>query len=37
MMRVDGADLFPAAPEVAADASDLAVIESSADQNWSMR
>jgi AraC-like DNA-binding protein len=30
MMRVDGADLFPAAPEVRAEASDAAVIESSA-------
>ena len=30
MMRVDGADLFPAAPEVQADASDAAVVESSA-------
>src|SRR6266404_2225915 len=30
MMRVDGADLFPAAPEVQADTSDAAVIESSA-------
>ncbi len=30
MMRVDGADLFPAAPEVQADASDVAVVESSA-------
>ena len=32
MMRVDGADLFPAAPEIQADASDVAVVESSADQ-----
>ena len=30
MMRVDGADLFPAAPEMEADASDAAVVESSA-------
>ena len=30
MMRVDGADLFPAAPEVQADASNGAVVESSA-------
>jgi AraC-like DNA-binding protein len=30
MMRVDGADLFPAPPEVQADTSDAAVIESSA-------
>ena len=30
MMRVDGADLFPAAPEIQADASDVAVVESSA-------
>jgi len=32
MMRVDGADLFPAAPEVQAEASVAAVVESSADQ-----
>ena len=32
MMRVDGADLFPAAPEIQADASDVAVVESSAVQ-----
>jgi AraC-like DNA-binding protein len=32
MMRVDGADLFPAAPEIQAEASDVAVVESSADQ-----
>jgi len=32
MMRVDGADLFPAAPEVQAEASEAAVVESSADQ-----
>ena len=32
MMRVDGADLFPAAPEIQADASDVAVVKSSADQ-----
>jgi AraC-like DNA-binding protein len=32
MMRVDGADLFPAAPEIQADASDVAIVESSADQ-----
>src|SRR5438874_1228243 len=32
MMRVDGADLFPAPPEVQANTSDAAVIESSADQ-----
>ncbi len=33
MMRVDGADLFPAAPEVQVDASDAAVVESrTADQ-----
>jgi AraC-like DNA-binding protein len=30
MMRVDGADLFPAAPEVQAEASEAAVVESSA-------
>ncbi|MBT1515530.1 AraC family transcriptional regulator [Bradyrhizobium sp. SRL28] len=30
MMRVDGADLFPATPEVQADASDGAIVESSA-------
>jgi AraC-like DNA-binding protein len=32
MMRVDGADLFPAPPEVQANTSEAAVIESSADQ-----
>ena len=32
MMRVDGADLFPAAPEGQAEASEAAVVESSADQ-----
>ena len=32
MMRVDGADLFPAAPEVQAEASQAAVVESGADQ-----
>lgn len=32
MMRVDGADLFPAAPEVQADADDVPIVESSADQ-----
>jgi AraC-like DNA-binding protein len=32
MMRVDGADLFPAAPEVQAEASVAAVVESGADQ-----
>ncbi|MEH2559347.1 AraC-like DNA-binding protein [Bradyrhizobium algeriense] len=32
MMRVDGADLFPAAPEVQAEASEAAVVESGADQ-----
>ena len=32
MMRVDGADLFPAAPEIQADVSDVAIVESSADQ-----
>jgi AraC-like DNA-binding protein len=32
MMRVDGADLFPAAPEIQAEASDAAVVDSSADQ-----
>jgi AraC-like DNA-binding protein len=32
MMRVDGADLFPVAPEVRAEASEAAVIDSSADQ-----
>ncbi len=32
MMRVDGADLFPAAPEIQADASDVAIVESSADR-----
>jgi AraC-like DNA-binding protein len=32
MMRVDGADLFPAAPEVKAEASEVAVAESPADQ-----
>ncbi|UPJ49698.1 AraC family transcriptional regulator [Bradyrhizobium sp. 200] len=32
MMRVDGADLFPAAPEAQAEASEAAVVESSADQ-----
>jgi AraC-like DNA-binding protein len=32
MMRVDGADLFPAAPEVKAEASELDVTESPADQ-----
>jgi AraC-like DNA-binding protein len=32
MMRVNGADLFPATPEVQAEASDAAVVESSADQ-----
>ena len=32
MMRVDGADLFSAAPEIQADASDVAIVESSADQ-----
>jgi AraC-like DNA-binding protein len=32
MMRVDGADLFPATPEVQAETSDAAVAESSADQ-----
>jgi len=32
MMRVDGADLFPAAPEVQAEASRAAVVESGADQ-----
>jgi AraC-like DNA-binding protein len=32
MMRVDGADLFPAAPEVEAAASEVAVAESPADQ-----
>ena len=30
MMRVDGADLFPAPPEVQAEASDAAIVESSA-------
>jgi AraC-like DNA-binding protein len=30
MMRVDGADLFPAAPEVQAEASEAAIVESSA-------
>src|SRR3954468_2886499 len=30
MMRVDGADLFPAPPEVQADTSDVAIVESSA-------
>jgi AraC-like DNA-binding protein len=30
MMRVEGADLFPAAPEVQAEASEAAVVESSA-------
>ena len=30
MMRVDGADLFPAAPEIKADASEAAAVESSA-------
>ena len=30
MMRVDGADLFPAAPEIQAEASEAAVVESSA-------
>ena len=38
MMRVDGADLFPATPEVQAEASDAAVVESSAPiKSWSMR
>jgi AraC-like DNA-binding protein len=32
MMRVDGADLFPATPEVQAEASDAATVDSSADQ-----
>ena len=32
MMRVDGADLFPVAPEVQAEASEAAVVDSSADQ-----
>ena len=32
MMRVDGADLFPVTPEIQADASDVAIVESSADQ-----
>jgi AraC-like DNA-binding protein len=32
MMRVDGADLFPAAPEIQAEASEAAVVESGADQ-----
>jgi AraC-like DNA-binding protein len=32
MMRVDGADLFPAAPEIQAEANDAAVVDSSADQ-----
>jgi AraC-like DNA-binding protein len=32
MMRVDGADLFPAAPEIQADVSDVAIVESGADQ-----
>ena len=32
MMRVDGADLFPATPEVQAEASEAAVVDSSADQ-----
>jgi AraC-like DNA-binding protein len=32
MMRVDGADLFPAASEVQAEASEAAVVESGADQ-----
>lgn len=32
MMRVDGADLFPAAPEVRAEASEVAAVEPAADQ-----
>ena len=32
MMRVDGADLFPAAPEIQVDVRDVAIVESSADQ-----
>jgi AraC-like DNA-binding protein len=32
MMRVDGADLFPATPEVQAEASEAAVVDSGADQ-----
>ncbi|KRR16369.1 AraC family transcriptional regulator [Bradyrhizobium lablabi] len=32
MMRVDGADLFPAAPEIQSSGSEAAVVESSADQ-----
>ena len=32
MMRVDGADLFPATPEIRTDASDVAIVDSSADQ-----
>ena len=32
MMRVDGADLFPAAPAIQADVRDVAIVESSADQ-----
>jgi AraC-like DNA-binding protein len=31
MMRVDGADLFPAAPAIQADVRDVAIVESSAD------
>jgi AraC-like DNA-binding protein len=32
MMRVDGADLFPVAPEVQTEATDVAAVDSSADQ-----
>jgi AraC-like DNA-binding protein len=32
MMRVNGADLFPVAPEIQTDAGDVAIVESSADQ-----